>query len=345
MSLYNGHYKGDSCILQGYTRFCVFALTRLTAERYNDENSQNSKSNIGGSEILEMSDGRQIYLNGLIVPSEQAVVSVFDHGFLYGDGVFEGIRVYDGMVFRLDEHLERLYDSAKSILMQIPLAYEEMANAVLDTVRANGLVNGYIRLVVSRGPGDLGLDPRNCPKSTIVIIADAIQLFPKEFYENGLKIVTVPTRRNSPAALNPQIKSLNYLNSILVKIEAANAGVMEALTVNADGYVCEGSGDNVFIVKKGKVYTPPVYLGALDGITRRTMIDLCAQLDIALLETPFTRHDVYVADECFLTGTAAELIPVVEVDGRSIGEGKPGAITKHLHEAFHQLARTQGRHI
>ncbi len=345
MSLYNGHYTGDLSILQGSMRFCVFALTHLTAERYNDENSQNSKSNIGRSEIRAMSDGRQIYLNGQIVPSEQAVVSVFDHGFLYGDGVFEGIRVYEGTVFRLDDHLERLYDSAKSILMQIPLAYEEMASAVLDTVRANGLTNGYIRLVVSRGPGDLGLDPRNCPKPTIVIIADAIQLFPKEFYENGLKIVTVPTRRNSPAALNPQIKSLNYLNSILVKIEAANAGVMEALTVNADGYVCEGSGDNVFIVKKGKVYTPPVYLGALDGITRRTMIDLCAQLDIALLETPFTRHDVYVADECFLTGTAAELIPVVEVDGRSIGKGKPGAITKRLHEAFHQLVKTQGRHI
>lgn len=326
-------------------RFCVFALTHLTAERYNDENSQNSKSNIGRSEIQAMSDGRQIYLNGQIVPSEQAVVSVFDHGFLYGDGVFEGIRVYDGMVFRLDDHLERLYDSSKSILMQIPLAYEDMASAVLDTVRANGLTNGYIRLVVSRGPGDLGLDPRNCSKPTIVIIADAIQLFPEEFYENGLKIVTVPTRRNSPAALNPQIKSLNYLNSILVKIEAANAGVMEALTVNADGYVCEGSGDNVFIVKKGKVYTPPVYLGALDGITRRTMIDLCAQLDIPLLETPFTRHDVYVSDECFLTGTAAELIPVVEVDGRPIGEGKPGAITRHLHESFHQLVSTQGRHI
>ena len=292
---------------------------------------------------MAMDVSRQIYLNGQLVPSEQAVVSVFDHGYLYGDGVFEGIRIYDGVIFRLDEHLERLYDSAKSILMTIPIAYEEMAQAVLDTVRANGLQNGYIRLVISRGPGDLGLDPRNCPKPTIVIIADTIKLFPEEFYQNGLKIVTVPTRRNSPAALNPQIKSLNYLNSVLVKIEAAQAGALEALTVNADGYVCEGSGDNVFIVKKGKVFTPPVYLGALDGITRREIFAICENLGITLVETPFTRHDVYIADECFLTGTAAELIPVVGVDGRTVGQGKPGPITKQLHQAFHQAARTHGR--
>jgi branched-chain amino acid aminotransferase len=294
---------------------------------------------------MAMDVSRQIYLNGQLVPSEQAVVSVFDHGYLYGDGVFEGIRIYDGVIFRLDEHLERLYDSAKSILMTIPIAYEEMAKAVIDTVRANGLQNGYIRLVISRGPGDLGLDPRNCPKPTIVIIADTIKLFPEEFYQNGLKIVTVPTRRNSPAALNPQIKSLNYLNSVLVKIEAAQAGALEALTVNADGYVCEGSGDNVFIVKKGKVYTPPVYLGALDGITRREIFAICENLGIPLVETPFTRHDVFIADECFLTGTAAELIPVVGVDGRTVGEGTPGPITKQLHQAFHQAARTHGRRI
>ncbi len=290
-------------------------------------------------------EDRLIYLNGQLVPKDKAVVSVFDHGFLYGDGIFEGIRIYDGVVFRLDEHLERLYDSAKSILLHIPLEFEEMAKAVLDTVRANQLQNGYIRLVISRGPGDLGLDPRSCATPNIIIIADEIQLFPPEFYENGLRIVTVATTRNSPNALNPQIKSLNYLNSILVKMEAINAGVLEALTVNAQGYVCEGSGDNVFIVKKGKVYTPPVYLGALDGITRHTIIDICAELNIPLLETPFTRHDVYIADECFLTGTAAELIPVVEVDARKIGSGKPGTVTQKLLKTFREVARMQGRRI
>ena len=290
-------------------------------------------------------EDRLIYLNGQLVPKDKAVVSVFDHGFLYGDGIFEGIRIYDGVVFRLDEHLERLYDSAKSILLHIPLEFEDMAKAVLDTVRANQLQNGYIRLVISRGAGDLGLDPRSCATPNIIIIADEIQLFPPEFYENGLRIVTVATTRNSPNALNPQIKSLNYLNSILVKMEAINAGVLEALTVNAQGYVCEGSGDNVFIVKKGKVYTPPVYLGALDGITRHTIIDICAELNIPLLETPFTRHDVYIADECFLTGTAAELIPVVEVDARIIGSGKPGAVTQRLLTAFREVAKMQGRRI
>ncbi len=292
-----------------------------------------------------MSETRKIYLNGQLVPKEQAVVSVFDHGFLYGDGIFEGIRIYDGVIFRLQEHLERLYESAKSILLTIPMDFAEMKDAVVGTVRANGLRDGYIRLVVSRGPGDLGLDPRNCTTANVVIIADTIQLFPRELYEQGLKIVTVPTRRNSPSSLNPQIKSLNYLNSILVKIEAANAGVLEALTINGDGYVCEGSGDNVFIVKRGKVLTPPTYLGALDGITRRSIMDLCDQLGLTLEESPFTRHDVYVADECFLTGTAAELIPVVEVDKRQIGTGKPGEVTKRLHQAFHDLARTQGQQV
>ncbi len=299
----------------------------------------------GGVDPLQEPVERTIYLNGQLVQKEQAVVSVFDHGFLYGDGIFEGIRIYDGVIFRLDEHLLRLYESAKSILLTIPLAFEEMAEAVIDTVRANGLRDGYIRLVVSRGPGDLGLDPRSCPRANVVIIADTIQLFPQELYEQGLRIVTVATRRNSPAALNPQIKSLNYLNSVLVKIEAANAGVLEALTLNAEGYVCEGSGDNVFIVKRGVVYTPPIYLGALDGITRRAIMELCAQLSIPLMETPFTRHDVYVADECFLTGTAAELIPVVEVDARVIGDGNPGPMTKLLLEAFHKVVRTQGRRV
>lgn len=292
-----------------------------------------------------MGSDRKIYLNGKLVPQDQAVVSVFDHGFLYGDGIFEGIRIYDGVIFRLQEHLVRLYESARSILLDIPLAYKDLEEAVVNTVLANDLRDGYIRLVVSRGVGDLGLDPRNCPVANVVIIADTIQLFSQELYDQGLKIVTVPTRRNSPSALNPQIKSLNYLNSILVKIEAANAGVLEALTLNSDGYVCEGSGDNVFIVKRGKVITPPTYLGALDGITRRSIIDLCERNGIPIMETPFTRHDVYVADECFLTGTAAELIPVVEVDKRPIGSGVPGEITKRLHAAFHEIARTEGRRV
>lgn len=292
-----------------------------------------------------MSDERKIYLNGQLVPKEQATVSVFDHGLLYGDGVFEGIRIYGGNVFRLDDHLVRLYESARSILLDIPLDFEQMAEAVLQTVRENALQDGYIRLVVTRGPGDLGLDPRNCARATVIIIADAIRLFPQEFYDDGLRIVTVATRRPGADALNPQIKSLNYLNNVMVKLEAIQAGVLEALTVNSQGYVCEGSGDNVFIVKRGKAFTPPCYLGALDGITRRTIMDLCQQLDIPLVEAPFTRHDVYVADECFLTGTAAELIPVVEVDSRPIGAGKPGEITKRLHGAFHQLVRTQGRRV
>lgn len=292
-----------------------------------------------------MSAARQIYLNGQLVNKEEAVVSVFDHGLLYGDGVFEGIRIYDGVIFRLTEHLERLYDSARSILLNIPLTLAEMEEAVVETVRANGLTSGYIRLVVSRGVGDLGLDPRNCPTPTVIIIADTISLFPAQHYEQGLKIITVPTRRNAPDTLNPQLKSLNYLNSVLVKIEAANAGALEALTLNAQGYVCEGSGDNVFIAKRGVLYTPPVYLGVLDGITRRAIIELCQTHAIEVREQPFTRHDVYVADECFLTGTAAELIPVVEVDKRPIGAGVPGALTKRLHALFHELARTQGRRV
>lgn len=294
---------------------------------------------------VEQSADRKIYLNGQLVPKSQAVVSVFDHGFLYGDGIFEGIRIYDGVIFRLDEHLVRLYESAKSILLTIPLTFDEMADAIVETVRANHLQSGYIRVVVSRGEGDLGLDPRSCPRANVVVIADTVRLFPQELYDHGLRIVTVPTQRNSPAALNPQIKSLNYLNSVLVKMEAANSGVLEALTVNAQGYVCEGSGDNVFIVKRGKVYTPPIYLGALDGITRRAIMDVCEKLELPLSETPFTRHDVYVADECFLTGTAAEVIPVIEVDGREIGNGKPGPITQQLLKEFRKIVREQGRRV
>ncbi|MGB8955612.1 MAG: branched-chain-amino-acid transaminase [Tumebacillaceae bacterium] len=286
-----------------------------------------------------------IYLDGCFVEKSQAVVSVFDHGFLYGDGVFEGIRCYAGNVFALREHIVRLYESAKSIMLSIPLTIEEMEEAVLETLRVNEFQDAYIRLVVSRGVGDLGLDPRSCAAPSIIIIAEALALFPKEHYAKGLKIVTVPTRRNIPDALNPKIKSLNYLNNILVKLEAAQSGALEALMLNNEGYVCEGSGDNVFIVKNGKVITPPTYLGALEGITRNAVIELCGQLGIPCEEKPFTRHDVYVADEVFLTGTAAEMIPVVEVDARVIGDGKPGEMTARLTAEFRKWTTVRGKKV
>ncbi|WP_018130640.1 branched-chain-amino-acid transaminase [Effusibacillus pohliae] len=286
-----------------------------------------------------------VYLDGEFVPKSRAVVSVFDHGFLYGDGIFEGIRCYSGNVFRLREHIKRLYESAKSILLDIPLTPEEMESAVVETLRRNGYADAYIRLVISRGVGDLGLDPRNCIKPCIIIIAEQLKLFPQEFYEKGLSIVTVPTRRNVPDALNPKIKSLNYLNNVLVKLEAARAGVLEALMLNHEGYVCEGSGDNVFIVKDRKVTTPPTYLGALEGITRNAILDICERLGIPAEEKPFTRHDVYVADEVFLTGTAAEVIPVVEVDARVIGNGKPGPLTEMLIREFRKITTVEGTKI
>ncbi|BCJ88110.1 branched-chain-amino-acid transaminase [Effusibacillus dendaii] len=286
-----------------------------------------------------------IYLDGEFVPRSKAVVSVFDHGFLYGDGIFEGIRSYSGNVFRLKEHIKRLYESAKSILLEIPLTQQEMEDSVLEVLRRNQLPDAYIRLVVSRGAGDLGLDPRNCKKASVVIIAEQLKLYPQEFYDNGLALVTVPTRRNNPDALNPKIKSLNYLNNILVKLEAARAGVMEALMLNHEGYVCEGSGDNVFLVKDGKVITPPTYLGALEGITRNAIIDICQRLGIPCEEKPFTRHDVYVADEVFLTGTAAEVIPVVDVDSRIIGNGKPGQMTELLTREFRKITVVEGTKV
>ncbi|MBO2533283.1 branched chain amino acid aminotransferase apoenzyme [Planifilum fulgidum] len=291
---------------------------------------------------MEEKAERWVYINGEYYRKDEAKVSVFDHGFLYGDGVFEGIRVYDGNVFRLKEHLERLYDSAKSIMLEIPMTMEEMQQAVVDAVRKNGLRNAYIRLVVSRGVGSLSLDPESCSNPQVIIIVDQVRLFSKELYENGLPIVTVPTRRNIPDALNPKIKSLNYLNNVLVKIEANRAGVGEALMLNEHGYVAEGSGDNIFIVKKGVLYTPPGYVGALEGITRRAIMDLADQLGYPVKEQPFTRHDVYIADEAFLTGTAAEVIAVVEVDGRRIGTGKPGPITRRLLEEFRKLVRVDG---
>ncbi|WP_276352807.1 branched-chain-amino-acid transaminase [Cohnella caldifontis] len=283
-----------------------------------------------------------IYLNGEFVTKENAKVSVFDHGFLYGDGIFEGIRIYDGNIFRCKEHLDRLYDSAKSIMLDIPLSYEEMQAALVETLRKNEMRNGYIRLVVSRGPGNLGLDPTRCPKAWVIIIVDQLAIYPEESYKNGLRSISVSQRRNIPDALSPKVKSLNYLNNILVKIQSNLAGVGEAIMLNAQGYVAEGSSDNIFIVKRGTVYTPPTYVGALEGVTRGAIMDLCGRLGYKLKEEPFTLHDVYAADEVFFTGTAAEVIAVREVDGRIIGAGKAGPITLHLLEEFRKIVTAEG---
>ncbi|MCG7410223.1 branched-chain-amino-acid transaminase [Paenibacillus sp. ACRRX] len=283
-----------------------------------------------------------IYLDGQYVTKEEAKVSVYDHGFLYGDGIFEGIRIYEGNIFKCKEHLERLYDSAKSIMLDIPLTIEEMQNVLVETIRRNQLRDGYIRLIVSRGAGNLGLDPLRCPKASIIIIVEQLAIYPEEAYRNGLRTVSVSQRRNIPDALNPKIKSLNYLNNILVKIQANLADVGEAIMLNAQGYVAEGSSDNIFIIKKGVVYTPPCYLGALEGITRNTIIDLCAELGYKLKEEPFTLHDVYVADEVFFTGTAAEVIAVREVDGRIVGNGQAGPITLQLLKRFREVVPQDG---
>ncbi|ARK31638.1 branched-chain-amino-acid transaminase [Halalkalibacter krulwichiae] len=286
-----------------------------------------------------------IYLSGEYVLKEDAKISVYDHGFLYGDGVFEGIRVYDGNVFRLQEHLDRLYNSAKSIMLTIPHTKDEMKELVIQTLQKNALNNAYIRLIVSRGVGNLGLDPASCPKPQVIIIAEELAIFPKELYESGLEIITVATRRNRPDVLSPKVKSLNYLNNILVKIEASLAGVSEALMLNDQGYVAEGSADNVFIVRGKQVITPPGYIGALEGITRNAIIEIAKDLKYTVKEEPFTRHDVYTADEVFLTGTAAEVIAVVKVDGRIIGEGKPGKETNSLLKAFRERVVEEGEKV
>ncbi len=283
-----------------------------------------------------------IFIGGDFVKKEEAVISVFDHGFLYGDGVFEGIRVYAGNIFRLEAHLKRLFESAQSIMLRIPYTKEEMTQLTIDTVRKNELQSAYIRVVVSRGKGNLGLDPSSCSNPNVIIIAEELTMFPKEYYENGIKIASVATRRNRPDVLSPQIKSLNYLNNILVKLEATQAGVQEALMMNDEGYVTEGSADNIFIVKNNVIYTPPVYLGALEGITRNAIIDVATANGYEVKETPFGRHDVYVADEVFLTGTAVEVIAVINVDGRTISDGKPGTVTNALLEEFRKLVTTDG---
>lgn len=284
----------------------------------------------------------KIFLNDTLVDSTEAKISVFDHGLLYGDGIFEGIRLYNGCVFKLDAHLERLEYSAKVIMLKMPWSRQEIADAVCETCRANNLKDGYIRLVVTRGEGSLGLSIQNCKRPQLIIIADTIQLYPEEFYENGLSIITVPTRRCNPAALPPSVKSLNYLNNILAKIEAQHLGYHEAIMLNDQGYVAECTGDNVFIIHKGQLITPAASAGALKGITRDTALEIADELGIPWREANMTRYDVWVADELFLTGTAAEIVPIVEVDARSIGNGKPGAITARFLESFRRRVSVEG---
>ncbi|MCD6339349.1 MAG: branched-chain-amino-acid transaminase [Verrucomicrobia bacterium] len=284
----------------------------------------------------------KVFINGKFYDAEEAKISVFDHGLLYGDGVFEGIRAYNGRVFKLKEHIDRLYYSAKAILLKIPMSPEEMRRAVLDACRENGFRDAYIRLVVTRGKGTLGLGPDRCENPQIIIIVGKIQLYPKEYYEKGLTIVTVPTVRNLHSAVNPAIKSLNYLNNILAKIEAQAAGVEEAVMLNAQGYVAECTGDNIFIVKDNRLLTPPLYAGALYGITRRVVMDLGREIGLEVAEVNLTRYDLYAADECFLTGTGAEIVPVTKIDLREVGEGRPGAVTQRLVESYRKLTAVSG---
>jgi len=287
----------------------------------------------------------EVYINGKFYDKKDAKISVFDHGLLYGDGVFEGIRAYNRLVFKLREHIDRLFESAHTIMLKIPLTKEQMVKAVVLTLKENNLKDAYIRLVVTRGEGDLGLDPRRCAgHATLIIIADKIALYPDQdkLYKNGLEIITVPTIRNLPEALNPQIKSLNYLNNILAKIEAINAGFDEAIMLDSLGYVAECTGDNIFIVKRNELYTPPQCMGTLRGITRDAVLEIARKSKIPVHEHVLTRHELYISDECFLTGTAAQIIPVVKVDGRIIGSGKPGKLTLSLTKKFKELTKKEG---
>ena len=287
----------------------------------------------------------RIYIDGKFYSETNAKVSVFDHGLLYGDGIFEGIRFYNGRVFRLEEHLERLWNSARSICLDIPMTRQEMTKALLETIRQNHLRDGYVRLVVTRGVGNLGLNPEQCKNPSVIIIVTTIALYHEDFYRKGLSIVTVATRRSNPASLNPAVKSLNYLNNVMARIEANLSGADEALMLNDAGNVAECTADNVFIVKHGQIFTPPITAGALRGITRSVVFDIGAEFDIKVIEADFTRHDIFVADECFLTGTAAEIIPVVKADGRLIGNGKPGAITMRIMARFREMTRETGTPI
>jgi branched-chain amino acid aminotransferase len=287
----------------------------------------------------------KIFIDGQYLDENNAKISVFDHGLLYGDGIFEGIRAYNGRVFKLKEHIDRLFYSGKAILLTIPLTHAEICKAVVDTCRENGLREGYIRLVVTRGVGGLGLNPNKCKRPSVIVIADKIQLYPKEYYDNGLSIITVPTTRNLHSALNPAIKSLNYLNNILAKIEANNGGCEEAIMLNNEGYVAECTGDNIFLIKGNEMLTPPLSAGALYGITRGVVMDLARSSGLKVSEPNLTRYDVFNADECFLTGTGAEVVPVVKVDGRVIGDGKPGARTHELVKKYHELVQSSGEPI
>jgi branched-chain amino acid aminotransferase len=287
----------------------------------------------------------KVYIDGKFLNERDAKISVFDHGLLYGDGIFEGIRAYNGRVFRLKEHIDRLFYSAKAILLKIPMSHAELMRATVEACRKNELRDGYIRLVVTRGVGTLGLNPNHCKKPSVIIIADKIQVYPAELYARGMDIVTVPTVRNLHSALNPAIKSLNYLNNILAKIEANNAGVEEAVMLNAEGFVAECTADNLFIVKDGKLLTPPLSAGALYGITRQTVMELAAQLGLPVSEPNLTRYDLFNADEFFLTGTGAEIVPVVKIDGRVVGTGRPGKITKRLVTEYHSLTKVSGEPI
>ena len=287
----------------------------------------------------------KVFVDGKFVDEKKAVVSVFDHGLLYGDGVFEGIRAYNGRVFKLSEHVDRLFYSAKAILLKIPMSHRAICEAVRAACKRNKIRDGYIRLVVTRGAGTLGLDPNRCSNPQVIIIADKIQLYPETFYKKGLEIVTVPTTRNHTNAVNPAIKSLNYLNNILAKIEAINAGCVEAIMLNSQGFVAECTGDNVFMLKGGQLLTPPLAAGALYGITRSVAIEMAESLGIEAKEPNLTRYDLYNADEVFITGTAAEVVPVVKIDGRQIGAGKPGKLTKKLIKAYQDLTNSTGEAI
>jgi len=287
----------------------------------------------------------KIYVDGKYYDQKNAKISVFDHGLLYGDGIFEGIRAYNGRVFKLREHIDRLFYSAKAILLKMPLSHGDIVRAVIETCRRNKIRDGYIRLVVTRGAGTLGLNPNRCKNPSIIVIADKIQLYPAELYERGMEIITVPTTRNLHSALNPAIKSLNYLNNILAKIEANNAGCEEAIMLNAEGFVSECTGDNIVIVKAGQMLTPPLSAGALYGITRGVVIELAREEGLMVAEPNLTRYDLFNADECFLTGTGAELIPIVKIDGRVIGAGKPGPITRRLVDKYHALTNVSGEPI
>jgi len=280
----------------------------------------------------------KIWLGDKLVDEQDAKISVFDHGLLYGDGVFEGIRVYNKRVFELDAHIDRLYNSAKGIRLEIPISREHLISSLHKTVEANGVVDGYIRLIITRGVGTLGLNPFTCETPTVVIIADNIQLYPEELYEKGMKIISATTVRNHPLAIPPQVKSMNYLNNILAKIEALDNDVPEAIMYNHEGYVAEATGDNVFMVRRGIIYTPPVEAGALEGITREVVIRLAKKEGIEVVEKNLTRFDLYISEELFLTGTAAEVIGIVEIDGRIIGNGSPGPVTRHLREKFFRYA-------